>query len=78
MARKKKVKSLPSHIELISGTKGRVREFTFAHALSILRSEQGTWELFNQHLYKYEDGHITFNESTPTGSGTEHELNGAE
>lgn len=59
MARKKKVQSLPSHIELISAKTGRVREFELSHAQSILvlqiKQKLGSYTLYNTQLYQIDE-----------------------
>lgn len=59
MARKKKVKTLPSHIELISAKTGRVREFELSHAQSILalqlKTRLGSYTLYNTQLYQIDE-----------------------
>jgi hypothetical protein len=82
MARKKKqqqpkLKVLPTTIELISNRTGVVREFNTDHAFRLLRLQKntglGSYEIYNTHLYTYEDTGIKFTEpeqpieSNPTG-----------
>lgn len=59
MARKKKVQTLPSHIELISAKTGRVREFELSHAQSILalqlKQKLGSYTLYNTQLYQIDE-----------------------
>ena len=61
--RKKRQPVLPETIELISSKTGMVREFSTDHAFRLLRLQDtigmGSYELFNTHLYKYEDSGIT-------------------
>jgi hypothetical protein len=65
--RTKKITTLPKTIELISSRTGVVREFKTDHAFRILtlqkQTGQGSYELFNTHLYRYEDTGIQLIES---------------
>jgi hypothetical protein len=69
MGRKKKVKqhTLPDTIELISNKSGVVKEFSTDHAFRLLSLQKkiglGSYELFNTHLYRYEDSGIKTEQS---------------
>jgi hypothetical protein len=74
MGRKKKVinQTLPSTIELISNKTGVVREFSTDHAFRLLTLQKriglGSYELFNTHLYRYEDSGIKTEQSDHSNS----------
>jgi hypothetical protein len=74
MARPKKSKL--KRIELISKTKGVVKEYNLDHAIRILdyqkRTGQGSQEIFNTLLYQYDQGAITIRsqESITKGHST--------
>lgn len=75
MARKKKLQSLPSHIELISSKTGRVREFELSHAQSILalqiKQKLGSYTLYNTQLYQIDERTGTISIRVPNEAGEE-------
>jgi hypothetical protein len=82
--RTKKITTLPKTVELISNRTGVVREFETSHAFRILvlqkQTGQGSYELFNTHLYKYEDTGIQLIESEQieASHSTEQSVDGGE
>lgn len=74
MARKKKViKNLPSHIELISEKTGRVREFELFHAQTILnlqfKQQLGSYTIYNTDLYQIDERTRTISIRLPDEGG---------